>query len=327
MIPQPTIIDTDIGFDVDDAWALATALASPELDLVGFTTVCGDATLRASLTLKLLQLVGRSEIPVAVGENYALADWVEKFGRRENEGKGVLKFDDSDPQNFHPLKASDLIVEMSHRYPQNLILIAIGPLTNIACAIVQDSSLVHRLKGIVLMGGGYREWRNRKEYNFKLDPKAVEIVLCSGIPIKMVGYNVTERCAFSQRRELNSLTAFNSPFVRALRALTDVHFQLWIEEKRSRWEKTGKKSYKTWLDNPKTCLHDPLAVCTAIKPDLVEFVETEVFVGRTGITKPLSICKQKPTWSAKVDMAKNVSVKEFKNFLNLRLENFFKSLA
>ena len=327
MIPQPIIIDTDIGDDVDDAWALTTVLASPELDLVGVTTVSGDTTLRASLALKLLQLARKTEIPVAVGEEQALADWVEVIKRRKHQGQGVLKFDGSDPQNFHPLRASELSLKISHLYSQDLVLVAIGPLTNIACAILQDSSLVHRLKGIVMMGGGYRAWRNRKEHNFKLDPKAVEIVLRSGIPIKMVGYNVTEKCSFSWHRELQPMTAFNAPFVDALRRLTDIYLQSQLQKRELKWQKDGKLSHQRWLENPKTCLHDPLAVSTVIRPDLVEFAETEIYVNSRGVTKPIYIYKKLPDWSVKVEMAQKVSLTKLKKFLKPRWEKFFQSLV
>ncbi len=288
MINQRIILDTDIGDDVDDAWALTTVLASPELDLVGVTTVSGDTTLRASIALKLLQLAGQTDIPVAVGRAQALADWVPLAHRRKHEGQGILNFDRSDPQNFHSLKASEFLLQMSHKYPKELLLVTIGSLTNVAEAILQDSSFVDHLKGIVMMGGGYRTWNNRKEHNFALDPKAVEIVLCSGISIKMVGYNVTEKCQFSSQKELHQMLAIKSPYVEALRSLTDIYLQHLSEKKEKRWHQKGKLSDAKWLANPKTCLHDPLTVATVIAPDLVDWVEIEIYVSHRGVMKPLS---------------------------------------
>jgi hypothetical protein len=153
MTKQKIILDTDIGTDVDDAWALATVLGSPELDLLGVTTVYGDTALRASIARTLLILAGRADIPVACGQERPLPGAPAVYWPG-HEGRGLLRFDGSDPQDFHPLPASDFIIEMSHRYAGELLLVAIAPLTNVAMALRRDPSLVRWLQGVVLMGGG-----------------------------------------------------------------------------------------------------------------------------------------------------------------------------
>jgi purine nucleosidase len=321
---QKIILDTDIGTDVDDAWALATALGSPELDLVGVTTVYGDTTLRGAMTRKLLMLAGRPDIPVAPGAEQPLPGAPSLYWLG-HEGQGLLNFDGSDPQDFHPLPASDFIIERSHHYAGELLLVAIGPLTNVATVLQKDPSLVTRLRRVGLMGGGSRQWRNRNEQNFRADPKAAEVVLRSGVPVKMVGYNVTERCRF-RWRELTQMTAGQKPFVAALRALTDRYLHALQIEKEARWQRTGKASYQKWLADPCTWLHDPLTVATAANPTLVSFAATELSVNETGLTAPMHAWQTPPAWSATVEMGQKASGGEFKQFLQPRLQRFFATL-
>ena len=248
---QTIILDTDIGDDVDDAWALATVLSYPELDLIGVTTVYGDTSMRGSIALKLLHLAGKSDIPVAIGERSINAK------TNPHKGKGILNFDGTDPSNFHSLSAKDFIIQMSHQYSGELLLVAIGPLSNIAQTIIEDPSIVDRLKGIVLMGGGFVSFNNRKEYNFACDPQAAETVLRSGIPLKVVGFNVTQHSRFSHK-EFNQMTNFpDVPFVQALRSLTDIYMQKRINKILAKPVDQRTKENENMLKNPFTIIVNP----------------------------------------------------------------------
>lgn len=151
------------------------------------------------------------------------------------------------------------------------------------------------------------------------------MVLRSGVPVKMVGYNVTERCRFSWR-ELTQMTAGRHAFVSALRALTDRYLYAKRVEKEARWQRTGKASYQKWLANPCTWLHDPLTVATAANSNLVSFAATELSVNETGLTAPVHAWPTPPVWSATVEMGQKTSGGEFKQLLQTRLQRFFATL-
>jgi inosine-uridine nucleoside N-ribohydrolase len=140
------IIDTDIGDDVDDAFALGLALASPELEILGITTAWGDTQLRARMVDRLLGETGAANIPVAEGiptkskTLFSQARWAQA----------------GPPPKPHPA-AVDFLLEQIHKSPGQITLVAIGPLTNIGAAIDRDPATFRRLKQVVLMGGSIRK--------------------------------------------------------------------------------------------------------------------------------------------------------------------------
>src|SRR5580704_5424607 len=134
------IIDTDIGDDYDDILTLAVALASPEIDLVGVTTVVGNAALRARLTRRFLNLAGREDIPVAVGAT--IQTGAPFTHRRWAQGGPALTGDEPD--------AVDFLLEQIGAQPGEVTLLAIGPLTNLAAALARDPATFRQLERIVL---------------------------------------------------------------------------------------------------------------------------------------------------------------------------------
>lgn len=198
-------------------------------------------------------------------------------------------------------------------------------MTNIALALKKDASLTERLQGIVLMGGGYRGFNDKAEHNFKLDPEAARIVLQSGVPIKMVGYNVTQRCNFPLR-ELRELTAAHrqTPFVAALRTQIARHFWHSRKERRAAWRKNRKPKDQKWLAKPWTFLHDPLTVATLVNPELVTFETSTLFMRRdNGRLDPSPSPQSVPVT---IEMAKTVAVGAFRKFLRSCFHEFFTTL-
>jgi len=144
--PEKIIIDTDIGDDVDDAFALALALRSPELEILGVITNFGDTETRAKIADRLLAEAGRPDIPVAVGTPTVTKNPMTQ--RRYAEGGHVAK-------SSHP-PAVDFLLEQIRRYPGQITLIAIGPLMNVGATIDKDPATFRKLKRVVLMGGSVK---------------------------------------------------------------------------------------------------------------------------------------------------------------------------
>jgi len=258
------LIDTDIGSDVDDAIAITLALKSPELEVVGITTVYGDTSLRARIALKLLKLIGRGHVPVAAG--------IEKPLLRErgvwwagHEGKGILTEEDKElkPIDKH---AVDFIIEKILENPKEITLVTIGPLTNIATAIIKEPRIVDNVKEIVMMGGVARIFKNAPElpyieHNIKCDPEAAAVVFNSGIPITMVGLDVTMRVPID-RSHLKTIKNVGTPLTETLARLIEI----W-------WD---------FLKSDSSPMHDPLAVSYCMKPEFLKIINCKVLIETTG---------------------------------------------
>jgi purine nucleosidase len=188
------IIDTDPG--TDDALAILLAVNSPELDIRAITIVAGNVTADLGLenALKVMSLAGRCDIPVAKGAAHPLFQKLntEEFWNGKN-GLGGAELPRSNcaaSSQFGP----DVIIEMAHRYPHEITLVPIGPLTNIALAISKDPSIISLVQEVVLMGGSITggNVNAASEFNIHSDPEAASIVFNAGWPITMVGLDVTE---------------------------------------------------------------------------------------------------------------------------------------
>lgn len=142
---EKIIIDTDIGDDVDDAFAVVLALRSPELEILGITTTFGDTETRAKLVDRLLGEVNRLDIPVAVGAPTPTPANDRFTQRRYAEGAHFARLS-------HP-QAVDFILEQIRRHPGQITLIAIGPLMNVGAAIDKAPETFRKLRRVVLMGG------------------------------------------------------------------------------------------------------------------------------------------------------------------------------
>ena len=185
------IIDTDIGDDVDDAFALGLALTSPEVEILGITTAWGDTQLRARLVDRLLAETGTANIPVAEGIRtqsktpFSQARWAQAGPAAKS----------------HP-QAVDFLLDNIRRNPGEITLVAIGPLTNIGAAIDRDPATFKKLKRVVLMGGsihkgygdlGYVPDRGpQPEYNIYSDVAAAQRLFSSGVPIFMMPLDSTQ---------------------------------------------------------------------------------------------------------------------------------------
>ncbi len=246
------LIDTDIGNDVDDALALALALRSPEIALCGVTTVFGDTRRRAQLAAHLVHTFEQDDIPIASG----LETPMQPHGRPSGVAQAVV-LNDCTECKATPLLSSntapELIVQTALAHHGHLTLLCLGPLTNVAKALSIEPDLFMAIKRIIMMGGTssfpFPEW------NVRNDPIAARMVLSAGIPVTMVGWNVTTQCQLRDE-DLARLGCNGSPQTQLLSQLIA----------------TWQRHHPRW--HPALpYLHDPLTIVALCAPLLLQFEE------------------------------------------------------
>jgi len=253
--PQKLIIDTDPG--QDDAVAILLALASPEIDLLGITTVAGNVPLALTEVnaRKICDLAGRQDVPVFAGADRPLqrelvtAEHVH--GRTGLDGPEL-------PAPVTPLQdqhAVDFIVETLRSEPAGQVTIApVGPLTNIATALRQAPDIAPRIRQIVMMGGGCFEGGNitpAAEFNIYVDPDAAAVVFSAGIPITMMPLDVTHKALTTIAR------------IDAIRA-TGTRTAIAVAEMLAFFERFDEEKYGS-DGGP---LHDPCTVAWMLRPEM-----------------------------------------------------------
>ena len=260
--PQLVIIDTDIGDDIDDAFALA--LRSPELKILGVTTAFGNTELRARLVDRYLGAVGRSDIPVNAG----VATKTDNVMTQAAYAKQA-------PERKH-LDGVDFLLKQIRTHPGQITLIAIGPLFNVQAAIERDPTVFKKLKRVVIMGGSvYRGYDDAKtggrrppdaEWNINRDPAGAKALLAAGVPVFMMPLDSTQVHLETKDRE--QIFSHGS-------ALTDQVTLLYHE-----WV-AGTE----WHSSTPT-LFDPVAVTNAFRPDLCPAKPMHIDVDDKGFTRP-----------------------------------------
>ncbi len=239
------ILDTDIGDDIDDAFALAFAVNHKDLDLIGITTVFKHTKARAYQAGKYLNTIGREDIDVCVGIETPIIEPIRYFEKDKPNKDGIVlppQYDSTyDGYQISKQDAIDFIIEKSKTYKDELVVVPIGPLTNIAAAIQKEPNIMKNIKKIVLMGGWFNN--EKPEWNILCDPEAADIVFKSGIPIYAVGLDVTLQCTVEQ--SLLNLIKHNASSHGKLLALW---FDRWIKH----------------FDFEKSVMHDPLAIATLV---------------------------------------------------------------
>ena len=298
----PIILDTDIGGDVDDLLALAVVLASSEIDLRAVTCVYGDVHTRARIALKALALKGRTGVRVAAGAERALnAERPLLCGK--DDGEGLLTSVDAELRAA-AIHSSELIIESVMSEPGEIHLAAIGPLTNLALALLKEPRVAENVAGITIMGGvvGGAGRLNLPwvDYNFACDPEAAKIVLASGAALSLVPIDVTmEVVVFAS--DVARLRAAGDPFHLALANQV---------ERYPRYQEFGS-----------TYLHDPLAVSTLVRPELVAWTPVHVQVETGGDYSAGKLIAQAPTpgWPQNAQVALAVDVAAAHDFILSRL--------
>ena len=194
------LLDTDIGDDIDDAIALALAVNRPEIDLMGVVTTYRNTYLRSKIALALLEGWNRMDIPVCNGQDDPLkqAYFYFPFEKRDENGKPIIGHYEDYMKEFQACSETGLefMARAVRENPNEITLVAVGPLTNVAKFCQEYPEEYALLKEIIIMGGRFDE--QRAEWNIKCDPEAANIVLSSEQKICLVPLDVTLQCVFSQ---------------------------------------------------------------------------------------------------------------------------------
>src|SRR5579863_10305201 len=265
--PHRVIIDTDPG--VDDAFALLLAMRSPELKIEGITPVAGNVPLELTLpnALRMVEIAGRTDIPVAVGAKAPLQRRLvtATYAHGEN-GLGGAIFPEP---KLKPIgdPASVFIRQIVRKYPGQVTLITLGPQTNLAIALESDPELARMIRGVTMMGGSLSGGNvtPAAEFNVYVDPEASRIVFQSGIPVTMVGLDVTRKTSLTEDH-LRQLQAGQNPVSQAAATIA----RNAIQHNRERGFVVGPN------------MHDSLAIAGFIDPSLLTLKEYYVDVETTG---------------------------------------------
>ena len=262
---QKIIIDTDPG--QDDAVAILLALASPELDILGITAVAGNVPLKLTEknARKICELAGKPETRVFAGASRPLMR--QLVTAEEVHGKTGLDGPDL-PEPTMPLEsqhAVDFIVEtLMREEPGSVTLCPLGPLTNIALALIREPRIASRIGRIVLMGGGFFEGGNvtpAAEFNIYVDPHAADVVFRSGAPIVMMPLDVTHK-VLTRAGRVAAIRALGSKVGVATAQMLEF-FERFDEEK---YGSDGGP------------LHDPCVIAWLLRPELFKGRECNVVV-------------------------------------------------
>ena len=259
-LPEKVIIDTDIGDDIDDAFAVALALRSPELQVLGITTTFGDTKTRAKLLDRFLAEVGRPDIPVAAG---APSPPKSNFTQRRYA------------QNNHYAKSSHpdavaFLLDQIRRNPGQITLIAIGPLMNVGASIDKDPATFRKLKRVVMMGGSIKRGYGdlgfgppvppQPEWNILNDVPSAQKLFASGAPLFVMPLDATQLKLDEVKRMF--LFSQSTPITDALTLL-----------------------YHQWGQETPT-LFDPMTIAFLVNSTLCPVQPMHIRVDEKGFTRP-----------------------------------------
>ncbi|KAK6140000.1 hypothetical protein DH2020_026274 [Rehmannia glutinosa] len=314
---EKIIIDTDPG--IDDSMAILMAFQSPDLEILGLTTIFGNVTTEDATrnALHLCELAGRPDIPVAEGSTEPLKRGTPRIADFVHGSNGLGNIVIPPPKSKKSEKseksASEFLVEKVSEYPGEVSILALGPLTNLALVSCykEDSSFASKVKRVVVLGGAFFALGNvnpAAEANIYGDPEAADIVFTCGANIDVVGINITTQVK-----------------------MTDMHLDELRKSKGRHVQFLGDicKFYRDWHVKSDGVygifLHDPVSFVVLVRPDLFTFkkgvvrVETQgICVGHTLMDQGLKKWNSSNPWSdfSPVSVAWTVNVEEVLNYVN-----------
>ena len=303
------ILDTDPG--IDDALALILLKAMPEVSLQAITVTHGNTTVEKCTTnaLKLVELLGLTDVPVALGATEPLVknlSIAEETHGDTGLGHAVLP----EPQTkISGTNAANLIIEIVNANPGEITILCIGPVTNLALALLKDPSLRKKIKNVVSMAGSIHYPGNAtpsSEYNVFCDPESYDILLRSGIDLTIVPLDVTYQCLFTKSHVERLSDARED-----IRTFIDRSTAFYME-------------FHAEYQGIQGCaINDPLAAALLVNPDLVSYRDYYVDIELRGefTTAKLSADHFKASGNApNAKVAMEVDVEAFMDFFIERVK-------
>lgn len=263
MAKRKMILDLDTG--VDDALAIAYALADPEVDLIGIVSSYGNNLLDvcAENSLKLLELLGHTDIPVFKGLPHSCTTDhfdVMQVSKDIHGDNGIGDVELPTPSRaLEEQSGVDFYIEAAHKYGKDLIIIPTGPMTNLAAALKKDPEITDLIGNVTFMGGALTVEGNVTpvaEANINQDPKAADEVMKSNLPLTMVGLDVTLRTLLT-KNETKQWRELGTASGKAFADITDFYIDAY---------------YNLDIDKRGCALHDPLAVGVGVDPSFVSTI-------------------------------------------------------
>lgn len=311
------ILDIDTG--IDDALAIAYALGSKEVELIGITSEYGNVLTQTSVenSQKILALLNHAQVPVYQGAAHSLTtDHFEVLPISAQihgqDGLGEINLQQTISQTAKD-SAIDFILEACQQYGDDLIIVATGPMTNLALAMQQDLETLRKVGKIVIMGGALTVCGNVSPYaeaNIIQDPLAADQLFKSGLPVTMIGLDVTLRTIFT-REDTKIWRQLKTPAAQAYADMVDYYIG----------------AYDITSPHLHGCaLHDPLAVAVAIHPTLVETLGINLQVELEGpsIGRTIGDNQRLDDLSTRTEVAITVDSQRFLTEFKQRLENCLK---
>lgn len=308
------ILDLDTG--VDDALAIAYALADPEVDLIGIVSSYGNNLLDvcAENSLKLLELLGHTDIPVFKGLPHSCTTEhfdVMQVSKDIHGDNGIGDVELPAPSRaLEEQSGVDFYIEAAHKYGKDLIIIPTGPMTNLAAALKKDPEIADLIGNVTFMGGALTVEGNVTpvaEANINQDPKAADEVMKSNLPLTMVGLDVTLRTLLT-KNETKQWRELGTASGKAFADITDFYIDAY---------------YNLDIDKRGCALHDPLAVGVGIDPSFVSTISLFMkvvyqegpYYGRT-IGDNAKLNDPNPNVKVAVNVDKERYLKAFMDHLN-----------
>ncbi|MFJ9500582.1 nucleoside hydrolase [Brevibacillus centrosporus] len=298
---KKVIIDVDTG--IDDAMALSYAVHSPDLEICGVTTTFGNITVEEATrnTLQVLELVGAGEIPVYPGASKPLVRELKEkaklFHGENGLGNVELPLPSAAPQ---VMRAAEFMIATIKEHPQKITLITVGSMTNLALAIMAAPEIVSLVERVVVMGGAVTVPGNRTpvaEANICADPEAASYVFQSGIPITLVGLDVTMQTLLT-REHLQQWRESDTKISHFFADMCEVYMDAYAK-----------------VGNVLGCgLHDPLAVGVVIDPSFVTAYPMHVQVDTSGSAsdaRTIGDRREQPASAPNVDVCLEVDHERF----------------
>lgn len=273
------ILDLDTG--IDDALAIAYAVASPEVELIGITTTYGNVTVETAArnTLAVLEALGADDVPVHLGRahsrtttSFAPTEHAARIHGRNGLGEAAFPEPAGRPTDRD---AVDVIIEAAHEPGEDLLYVPTGPSTNIAAALEKDPSIKDLMGPVTMMGGALTVEGNISpftEANVSQDPEATDLLMRSGAPVVMVGLDVTHQTLLT-KAETSAWREAGTDAGRLFAEMTDYYIDFESEA----------------VGIPGCALHDPLAVAVAIDPSLVTLLPINLQVDLEGPSRGRTI--------------------------------------